>query len=38
LWLSNLTKIVMRGLEDGEVDLKRYRSILKRFAVPAFVS
>jgi AcrR family transcriptional regulator len=38
LWLSNLTKMVMRGLEDGEGDLKRYRSILKRFVVPAFVS
>jgi AcrR family transcriptional regulator len=36
LWLGNVTKMVMRGLEDGDGDLKRYRSILRRFAVPAF--
>jgi AcrR family transcriptional regulator len=36
LYLSNLTKSVMRGLEDGEADLKRYRSVLRRFAAPAF--
>jgi AcrR family transcriptional regulator len=35
LWLGNLTKMVMRGMEDGEGDLKRYRSILRRFAAPA---
>jgi hypothetical protein len=26
----------MRGLEDGEADIRRYRSILRRFVVPAF--
>ena len=36
LWLSNVTKMVMRGLEDGDGDLKRYRSILRRFLAPAF--
>jgi AcrR family transcriptional regulator len=36
LWLGNVTKMVMRGLEDGDGDLKRYRSILRRFAAPAF--
>jgi AcrR family transcriptional regulator len=36
LWLGNVTKMVMRGLDDGEGDLKRYRSILRRFAAPAF--
>ena len=38
LWLGNLTKMVMRGIEDGDGDLKRYRSILRRFVAPAFVS
>jgi AcrR family transcriptional regulator len=38
LWLGNVTKIVMRGLEDGEGDIRRYRSILRRFVVPAFAS
>jgi AcrR family transcriptional regulator len=36
LWLGNLTKMVMRGLEDGEGDIKRYRAILQRFVAPAF--
>jgi hypothetical protein len=27
--------MVMRGLEDGDGDLKRYRSILRRFVAPA---
>jgi AcrR family transcriptional regulator len=36
LWLGDVTKLVMRGLEDGDGDLKRYRSILRRFVVPAF--
>jgi AcrR family transcriptional regulator len=36
LWLGSVTKMVMRGLEDGEGDLRRYRSILRRFVVPAF--
>jgi AcrR family transcriptional regulator len=38
LWLGNVTKMVMRGLEDGEGDIRRYRSILRRFVVPAFAS
>jgi AcrR family transcriptional regulator len=37
LWLGDLTKMVMRGLEDGEADLKRYRSILRRFVVPSLI-
>jgi AcrR family transcriptional regulator len=36
LWLGNVAKMVMRGLEDGDGDLKRYRSILRRFVAPAF--
>jgi AcrR family transcriptional regulator len=36
LWLGNVTKMVMRGVEDGDGDLKRYRSILRRFVAPAF--
>jgi AcrR family transcriptional regulator len=38
LWLGDVTKMVMRGLEDGEGDVRRYRSILRRFVLPAFVS
>jgi AcrR family transcriptional regulator len=38
LWLSNVTRMVMRGLEDGEGDVRRYRSILGRFVTPAFAS
>src|ERR1700761_411804 len=38
LWLSDVTVMVMRGLEDGEADLRRYRSIVLRFVVPAFAS
>jgi AcrR family transcriptional regulator len=38
LWLGNLGEMVMRGLEDGDGDLKRYRSILRRFVAPAFAS
>ena len=37
LWLGDVTKMVMRGLEDGEGDVRRYRSILRRFVAPAFV-
>jgi AcrR family transcriptional regulator len=37
LWLGDVTKMVMRGLEDGEADVRRYRSILRRFVVPAFI-
>jgi AcrR family transcriptional regulator len=38
LWLGNVAKTVMRGLEDGDGDVKRYRSILRRFVAPAFIS
>jgi AcrR family transcriptional regulator len=38
LWLGNVAKTVMRGLEDGDGDVRRYRSILRRFVAPAFVS
>ena len=38
LWLGDVTLMVMRGLEDGEGDVRRYRSILRRFVVPAFAS
>jgi len=38
LWLGNVAKMLMRGLEDGDGDLKRYRSILRRFVAPAFAS
>jgi AcrR family transcriptional regulator len=38
LWLGNITVMVMRGLEDGDGDVRRYRSILRRFVVPAFAS
>ena len=38
LWLGNVTVMVMRGLEEGDGDVRRYRSILRRFVVPAFVS
>jgi AcrR family transcriptional regulator len=38
LWLGNVTLMVMRGLEDGDGDIRRYRSILHRFVVPAFAS
>ena len=38
LWLGNVTVMVMRGLEDGEGDVRRYRSILRRFVAPAFAS
>jgi AcrR family transcriptional regulator len=38
LWLGNVTVMVMRGLEEGDGDVRRYRSILRRFVVPAFAS
>jgi AcrR family transcriptional regulator len=38
LWLGGVAKMLMRGLEDGDGDLKRYRSILHRFVAPAFAS
>jgi AcrR family transcriptional regulator len=36
LWLTSLGLMMMRGLRDGDVDLARYRSILRRFVAPAF--
>jgi AcrR family transcriptional regulator len=36
LWIGNVGKTLMRGLEDGDADIKRYRSILRRFVAPAF--
>ncbi|OHV06958.1 TetR/AcrR family transcriptional regulator [Mycobacterium talmoniae] len=38
LWLASLALMLMRGLEDGEADLARYRTILRRFVAPAFAS
>ena len=38
LWIGNVAIMVMRDLEDGDGDLKRYRSILRRFGAPAFAS
>jgi hypothetical protein len=38
LWIGDVTIMVMRGLEDGDGDVKRYRSILRRFFAPAFAS
>jgi AcrR family transcriptional regulator len=36
LWLSSLGWMLLRGLESGDADLTRYRSILRRFVAPAF--
>jgi AcrR family transcriptional regulator len=36
LWLSSVGLMLMRGLKDGDVDVARYRSILRRFVAPAF--
>src|ERR1700721_1600118 len=36
LWLGDGTKMVMRGLEDGDADCRRARPPLRRFAAPAF--
>jgi hypothetical protein len=30
--------MLMRGLADGDGDLTRYRSVLRRFVAPAFAS
>jgi hypothetical protein len=38
LWLGNVAKMLMRGLEDADGDHERYRSILRRFVAPAFAS
>src|ERR1700755_922117 len=38
LWLGNVTLMVMRGLEDGEGDVRRYRSIIRRFDPPPVAS
>ena len=36
LWLHSLGLMLMRGLEDGDRDLERYRFILRHFVAPAF--
>ena len=36
LWLHSLGVMLMRGLEHGDADLERYRSILRRFVAPVF--
>jgi len=36
LWLTSVGLMMMRGLRDGDVDVVRYRSILRRFVAPAF--
>ena len=36
LWIGNVGKTLMCGLEDGDADIERYRSILRRFVAPAF--
>jgi AcrR family transcriptional regulator len=36
VWLRSVAIMVMRGLENEEGDLKRYRSLLRRFFAPAF--
>ena len=38
LWMANLGLMLMRGLADGDGDLTRYRSVLRRFVAPAFAS
>jgi AcrR family transcriptional regulator len=38
LWLGGLGLMLMRGLEDGDADVKRYQSMLHRFVAPAFTS
>jgi AcrR family transcriptional regulator len=36
LWLANLGLMIMRGLEEGDGDAQRYRTILRTFVAPAF--
>lgn len=36
LWLSNLAWMLLRGLDGGDIDVARYRSMLRRFVAPAF--
>jgi AcrR family transcriptional regulator len=36
LWLRSLSLMVMRGLDEGDGDVRRYRTILKTFVGPAF--
>jgi AcrR family transcriptional regulator len=36
LWIGNVGTMLMRSLEDGDGDINRYRSILRRFVAPAF--
>jgi AcrR family transcriptional regulator len=38
LWLGGVARMLVRGLADGDGDLKSYRSMLQRFVAPAFAS
>jgi hypothetical protein len=38
LWLGGVARMLVRGLADGDGDLKTYRSILRRFVAPAVAS
>lgn len=38
LWLRNVCLMIMRGLEDGDGNPKRYRTILQTFVAPAFTT
>src|SRR4051812_18771318 len=38
LWLASLGLMLMRGLEEGDGDVQRYRSVLRRFVAPAFAA
>jgi AcrR family transcriptional regulator len=38
LWLGGVARMLVRGLADGDGDLKSYRSMLHRFVAPAFAS
>jgi AcrR family transcriptional regulator len=38
LWLGGIARMLIRGLADGDGDLKHYRSMLHRFVAPAFAS
>jgi AcrR family transcriptional regulator len=38
LWLRELCLMLMRGLEDGDADIRRYRSILRNFVAPIFTA
>jgi AcrR family transcriptional regulator len=38
LWLRNLCLMIMRSLEEGDGNIKRYRTILQAFVGPAFTA